>query len=77
MMLRDLVLSESVYVSWCGDVEYTRLYERDAWSEMWKKRKEEELKVFACLLEIKKAYEIVVCEIVVCKLRRSGILSKT
>ena len=38
---------------------------------------EEELKVFACLNEFIKAYKIVVCEIVVCKLRTNGILSKT
>ena len=75
MMMRDLVLIQSVYVSWCGDGEYANLYERNAWSERWKKSGEEELKVFACLMEIK-VYEIVVGEIVVCNLRTIGILGK-
>ena len=30
MMMRDLVLIQSVYVSWCGDGEYANLYERNA-----------------------------------------------
>ena len=75
MMMRDLVLIQSVYVSWCGDGEYANLYERNAWSERWKKSGEEELKVFACLMKIK-VYEIVVGEIVVCNLRTIGILGK-
>ena len=34
--------------NWCGDVEYAKLNERDAWNERWKKGGEEELIVFAC-----------------------------
>ena len=37
---------------------------------------EEELKVFVCLMELNKAYEIVVGEIVACKLRTNGISQK-
>ena len=36
----------------------------------------EELKVIACLTELNKAYEIVVGEIVACKLRTNGISRK-
>ena len=77
MMMRDLVLSQTVYMSRCGDGEYAKLNERDAWNDRWKKGGEEELIVFACLLELKKVYEIVVGEIVVCNLQANGILSKT
>ena len=38
---------------------------------------EDELEVFTCLIENKKTYEIVVCEIVAYKLRTNGVLSIT